>query len=139
MSSRVYIPETLRQQVIQAAAGKCEYCLIHQDDTPYTHHIDHIIPLKHNGQTTFENLALACLDCNRYKGSDLATIDPVSAEITSLFNPRTQTWTQHFLLQGAHIIGQTPVGRATSSLLRLNAPERLVQRRMLMRVGRYPI
>jgi 5-methylcytosine-specific restriction endonuclease McrA len=136
--SRVHIPAKLRQQVIQYAAGKCEYCLIHQDDTPYTHHIDHVLPLKHGGQTILENLALACLDCNRYKGSDLSTIDPVNEEITPLFNPRTQAWTQHFLLQGVHIIGQTPIGRATSLLLRFNTPERLLHRRMLIRVGRYP-
>ncbi|WP_408103981.1 HNH endonuclease [Tolypothrix campylonemoides] len=30
--------------------------------------------VKHGGETTAENLALSCLSCNRYKGSDFATI-----------------------------------------------------------------
>jgi 5-methylcytosine-specific restriction endonuclease McrA len=38
-----YLSETLRQQVIQRANGRCEYCLIHQDDSLYAHEVDHII------------------------------------------------------------------------------------------------
>ena len=48
--------------------------------------------LKHGGQTVSANLALACLNCNRLKGSDLAAIDPVNGVIVPLFNPRTQSW-----------------------------------------------
>jgi hypothetical protein len=111
---------------------------LHQDDTPFTHQIDHFIPLKHGGQTVHENLVLACLDCNRYKGSDIAALDPASGEITPLFNPRGQVWTEHFMLQGARIVGQTPVGRVTVVLLRFNQRERIIQRQVLMRIGRYP-
>jgi hypothetical protein len=41
-----YIPNELRQQVIERASGLCEYCIIHQDDTPFSHQIDHVIALK---------------------------------------------------------------------------------------------
>lgn len=71
-SFRAYIPVTLRESVVARAGRRCEYCLIHQDDTPFSHHIDHFIPLKHGGQSVGENLVLACLECNQYKGSDLA-------------------------------------------------------------------
>ena len=62
--SRSHIPESVRQLVTERANGRCEYCHLHQDDTPLTHPIDHIIALKHGGLTIAENLALACLECN---------------------------------------------------------------------------
>src|SRR5262245_35673880 len=42
------------------------------------------------------NLALACFDCNRYKGSDLASLDPETGSLTPLFNPRLDDWSTHF-------------------------------------------
>ena len=136
--SRVHIPAPLRKLVIERANGRCEYCLVHQDDSPFTHHLDHLIALKHGGQTIESNLALACLDCNRYKGSDLTTIDPADGSVVSIFNPRTQAWREHFALEGARIAGQTPTGRATANLLRLNDPARLIQRQALLEAKRYP-
>jgi 5-methylcytosine-specific restriction endonuclease McrA len=68
----------VRQLVIQRASGCCEYCLIRQDFSIYTHEVDHIIAVKHGGETTADNLALSCLSCNRHKGSDFATIDQVT-------------------------------------------------------------
>jgi hypothetical protein len=37
-----YIPEPLRRLVVERAGGRCEYCLLHEDDTFFTHEIDHI-------------------------------------------------------------------------------------------------
>jgi hypothetical protein len=105
---------------------------------PFTHQIDHLIPLKHGGQTVSANLALACLECNRYKGSDLTALDPLDGTIHPIFNPHTQVWSEHFGLEGARIIGQTPIGRATVALLRLNDRTRLLQRQILIEAGRYP-
>jgi hypothetical protein len=110
---------------------------MHQDVSIYSHEIDHIIALKHGGQTEADNLALACLPCNRYKGSDLTTFDPLSNVMLPLFNPRRHTWTEHFALDGTHIVGLTPTGRATVLLLKLNAPSRLLHRHVLIAQGRY--
>ena len=71
-----YIPDGLRRQVIARAEQRCEYCLIHQHDSLYTHEVDHIIPVKHRGETTADNLCLACLECNRHKGSDFWFLRP---------------------------------------------------------------
>lgn len=133
-----YIPAALRRRVRQRARERCEYCQLHQDDVPLIHQIDHIIPRKHGGSTAYFNLALACLACNRAKGSDLTSLDPATDVITPLFNPRVQTWTDHFTLAGPQIIGLTAVGRATVVLLRLNDARRVVQRQLLIDVGRYP-
>jgi 5-methylcytosine-specific restriction endonuclease McrA len=109
----IYIPVALRRHVRQRAQGRCEYCLLHQDDIPLSHHVDHILPRKHGGHTVSSNLALACLDCNRSKGSDLSTIDTATGVITPLFNPRVYVWQEHFVLEGAQIVGLTSMGRAT--------------------------
>jgi HNH endonuclease len=132
------VPPSLRRLVTERAQGKCEYCLMHQDVSIYTHEIDHIVALKYGGSTEADNLALACLACNRYKGSDLTSFDPVSNAVVSLFNPRRHTWTEHFDLDGARIIGITPTGRASVLLLKLNAPSRLLHRHMLITQERYP-
>ncbi len=136
--ARINIPDALRRLVTERAKERCEYCLIHQDDAPFTHHIDHIVPLKHSGQTAGDNLALACIECNRYKGADLSAIDPATGSIVSLFSPRSQVWGEHFALEEAHIAGKTPTGRATVILLRLNGRARIIQRQTLIDVGRYP-
>jgi len=47
-----------------------------------------------------ENLALACCFCNRYKGPNLAGIDPESREVAFLFHPRTHLWVEHFAWDG---------------------------------------
>ncbi len=131
------ISAALRQLVVERAAGRCEYCLVHQGVSPFVHEVDHIIASKHGGQTTSKNLALACLPCNRHKGSDLTSIDPNSGEIVRLFNPRVQSWADHFSLDGARIVGLTPTGRATIFLLRLNSSIRLVERQALIEQGLY--
>jgi hypothetical protein len=102
------------------------------------HELDHLIALKHGGQTTSENLALACTDCNRFKGSDIASIDAVSGELVNLFNPRTQRWFEHFRLNGAHIVPLTPIGRVTERLLQVNLPSRVEVRERLLARARYP-
>lgn len=133
-----YIPASLRQQVAQRASGACEYCLIHQTFSIYSHEIDHVVALKHGGQTIAANLVLACLPCNRHKGSDLTSIDPLTGEITPLFNPRTQIWSEHFKLEGGYIQGLAAIGRTTVFLLQMNAIERVQLRQALAAQGLYP-
>lgn len=134
----LYIAVALRQSVSYRAQGKCEYCRIHQDFSIYTHEVDHAVALKHGGETIPENLVLSCLSCNRHKGSDLTSIDPITGEITPLFNPRVQNWVDHFKLEDGYILGLTPVGRTTVFLLRLNDPTRLQVRQALISQELYP-
>jgi hypothetical protein len=41
----------------------------------YPHEADDVIAEKHGGATSLENLAWACFYCNRFKGSDLASVE----------------------------------------------------------------
>jgi 5-methylcytosine-specific restriction endonuclease McrA len=106
-----YIPASLRQLVSKRASGSCEYCLIHQTFSMYSHEVDHVIALKHGGESREDNLVIACLPCNRHKGSDLTSIEPLTGVITPLFNPRTQIWLEHFQLEGGFILGLTAIGQ----------------------------
>jgi hypothetical protein len=132
------LPADLRQLVSDRAQGRCEYCLLHQDFSIYTHEVDHIIAQKHGGSTTADNLALSCLSCNRHKGTDIATFDPATGEITPLFNPRNQSWDEHFRLNSGKIEGTTPAGRATAKLLMFNTPTRILERQLLIAQNLYP-
>jgi len=133
-----YIPEALRRQVIERARECCEYCLLPQAVSLYTHEVDHIIAEKHRGETVLENLCLACLECNRAKGSDFGSFDPETGEITLLYNPRQQSWEEHFRLDGARIVPLSPEGRVTAFVLKLNDEIRVRARQGLLEAGKYP-
>ena len=133
-----YIPEALRRQVIERASECCEYCLLPQTVSLYTHEVDHIIAEKHRGETVLENLCLACLECNRAKGSDFGSFDPETGEITLLYNPRQQSWEEHFRLDGARIVPLSPEGRVTAFVLKLNDEIRVRARQGLLEAGKYP-
>lgn len=122
----------------ERAGYRCEYCLLHEDDSYSPHQVDHIIARKHGGLSTLENLAYACLRCNAWKGSDIGSRDPATGQFVSLFNPREDNWGDHFKLDGFVIEPLTPQGRVTARLLQLNIDKRVVERRALMLVGRYP-
>ncbi len=123
---------------MQRGGYRCEYCLLHEDDAVLPHELDHIIATQHGGQTTAENLALSCWDCNHVKGPNLASVDPLTGQIVQLFHPRHDRWAEHFRFEGARIVGLTPKGRVTVFLLQFNAPERVRQREDLQATGRHP-
>lgn len=72
--SNTYISAKLRKLIVERAKNTCEYCLIHESDTFFGCHIDHIISEKHDGPTEAGNLAMACTFCNLHKGSDIASL-----------------------------------------------------------------
>ena len=133
-----YIPEQLREQVFARAQGFCEYCRLHANFVVKRHEVDHIYAEKHSGLSVIDNLCLSCLTCNRYKGSDLCSIDPDSGEISALFHPRRDIWSDHFQLSGARIVPLTARGRVTVKVLHINDEERLTEREFLISHGMYP-
>lgn len=88
-------------------------------------HIEHIVPKQHGGTDALENLALACHHRNYHKGPNLTGIDPETGQITPLFHPRCDVWSNHFALRGATIVGLTAVGRTSVRVLDMNSPERV--------------
>ena len=127
----------LRSLVAQRAGFRCEYCRIAEDDAAFSHEVDHVVSRQHAGETSPENLAYACMICNRYKGTNVAALD-ASGAVVRLFHPRLDRWEDHFHLKGAVVEPLTPTGEATARLLRINAAERVIERQALQRLGRYP-
>ena len=136
MPGRRRISAAVRRQITERDTQRCAYCRSPMI-VGIPMGIEHIIPLVSGGSSTPDNLCLACYRCNRSTGSDLTTFDPLSNALVPLFNPRQHTWSTHFILEDASIVGLTPIGRATVVLLKLNAPTRLLHRRMLIAQGRY--
>lgn len=127
----------MRRAVVRRAGGSCEYCGIGDDAVLAPHEPDHVIGEQHGGETTLDNLAYACFRCNRFKGPNIATHDPVTGGLVPLFDPRQDRWLDHFRLDGVEIVPLTPVGRGTAWLLRFNDEQRLLLRTELLRQGRY--
>ena len=118
--------EAIRVFVCARAANRCEYCQLHQDDSPLAAlHIEHIRPRKHGGADDASNLCLACIGCNLHKGSNLTGIDPLTGAVTELFHAREQRWEDHFAWAGIRLVGKTPVGRTTIQVLDMNSEEQL--------------
>jgi 5-methylcytosine-specific restriction endonuclease McrA len=120
------VTEATRAFVRQRAANRCEYCHLHQDDSPLAAlHLEHIRPRKHGGSDDESNLCLACIDCNLRKGPNLTGIDPLTGAVTELFHPRQQRWEDHFAFEGIYITGRTTVGRTTIQVLDMNSDDQL--------------
>jgi hypothetical protein len=85
-----------------------------------------------------ENTCLACAHCNGAKGSNAAGYDPVTDDLVALFNPRLDTWAEHFVWNGALLVGETPVGRATIDVLSINDLICVEQREFLIGAGIFP-
>ena len=122
---------TTRDLVRRRADHRCEYCLLPQDYSEFTHHVEHIIAKQHGGSDDIDNLALACHRCNLRKGPNLTGVDPISGELVPLFHPRRDRWTDHFMFRGVRIQGNTPAGRATVVVLAMNDARRLELRSQL--------
>ena len=105
------IDDVSRRLVIERAGRRCEYCLIHEESVGFPHQIDHIVSRKHGGSSGIGNLAYACVLCNRYKGTDVASLDS-SGQPVRFFDPRRDIWDEHFKLNGAVITEVEPASFA---------------------------
>ncbi|MEB3338990.1 MAG: HNH endonuclease signature motif containing protein [Leptolyngbyaceae bacterium] len=132
------ISTSLRRLVIQRAENRCEYCSLSQLGQAATFHIDHVIPVVAGGSTTVDNLALACVSCSLYKGARQNIEDPETSQTVLIFNPRQQTWREHFCWSGVEVVGLTTVGRATVNALKMNRAIILAIREEEKLLGRHP-
>ena len=131
----LYIPASLRLFILTRSRYRCEYCLFPQTFAANPFEPDHIIPVQHGGQTVADNLATACFHCNRNKGPNVGSFDPITGILTPFFNPRLQRWQDHFELRDGEILPLTAEARVTIKILQLNAEERLAERSRLLQLG----
>ena len=77
-----------------------------------------------------------CVFCNSFKGSDISSLD--GRKLTPLFNPRRHKWARHFRWEGGYLVGLTPIGRVTVTLLNINDAFRVELREELIAEGVFP-
>jgi hypothetical protein len=134
------ISNRLRQFVRARADDRCEYCLSRQDYVMGTLQIEHWWPTSRGGTDDAENLCLACELCNQAKWAKTDAIDPETGQMSPLFNPRKQAWSEHFAWseEGIKIIGLTPCGRGTVVALQLNNDLAITVRSNWVQAGWHP-
>ncbi|MGB3533914.1 MAG: HNH endonuclease signature motif containing protein [Microcoleaceae cyanobacterium] len=123
--------------VAARAKHQCEYCYAPEVIFNLAFEVEHIIPLAKGGANDLQNLALACRICNLRKSDFIDSIDTVTQEQVRLFNPRLDTWQEHFVFnrESCQIQGRTPIGRATVERLRMNTPEQITARSLWVALG----
>jgi 5-methylcytosine-specific restriction endonuclease McrA len=95
--SRRYITVAEQTQIIERADGRCEYCQSCMDYASQSFAIEHILPVALGGKTTLQNLAFACGGCNAHKYTKVEALDALSQTTVPLYNPRKQSWRDHFV------------------------------------------
>ena len=132
------IPASLQRLVARRAGGRCEYCGLSQEGQEARFHIDHVVPVARGGATVEENLALACVSCSLRKAARQSAFDPQTGREAALFNPRADSWKEHFRWDDVCVSGLTPTGRATVKALKMNRLLILAIRREETLRGRHP-
>jgi len=128
----------LLEQVRQRAAALCEYCRMPESVVRLPFQIDHVMARQHGGLTILANCAYSCLPCNKFKGPNIAGIDPKTKKLTALFHPRRNVWHRHFRWDGPYLRGRTAIGRTTVLVLNINEPGYVAVRQTLIDEGRFP-
>lgn len=139
--ARAYISADIERRVRTDARNRCGYCLSPQHLVMARLEIDHIIPVSKGGSNDESNLWLACPICNRYKSDKIVGLDPETGATVKLFNPRTQSWSEHFqwTQEGLRIMGRSPTGRVTVITLHLDDdPDAIEVRSYWVKVGWHP-
>jgi hypothetical protein len=132
------VSSRLRTQVVRRAGNRCEYCGLSQAGQEAVFHVDHVVPQSAGGPTTADNLALACVSCSLRKWARLAATDRETGEEVPLFNPRTQSWAEHFRWEAETVVPLTATGRATVAALAINRSLILAIRREEAVRARHP-
>jgi HNH endonuclease len=132
------VPASLRKRVVRRAKHRCEYCGLSQIGQAATFHVDHVVPQVAGGESSMDNLALACIHCSLRKGARQNARDPQSGRSTRLFHPREDSWNHHFRWMGFRLNGITATGRATVEALNLNSTEHQIIRTFEKRLRRHP-
>jgi len=137
---RTHVTVQERQFIAERARGRCEYCRSPVDFATQSFSVEHICPISRGGETSRNNLALACPGRNGHKYTKIEATDPADGAIFPLYNPRTQSWREHFNWNEdfTRLIGLTPTGRVTVNALQMNRLGVMNMRRVLFASGLHP-
>jgi hypothetical protein len=136
-----YLSKDLKQRIREHFQDCCAYCLSPQALIPVTFEFDHITPTSAGGETSFENICLACPSCNSYKLDAQSGPDPETGKLVALFHPQQEQWHKHFAWDETKtlLLGLTPSGRATIVRLHMNRPALVGLRELWVAFGKFPL
>jgi hypothetical protein len=128
------------QKIKKEFNWRCAYCQMPAIYLPQGLQKEQIVPLSVEGLDVPKNICPACPNCNSHKAKKVFAIDPRSGKKVKLFNPRKQKWLEHFGWDkfGTKVMGRTPIGRATVAGLKINLPDLVAWRSIIVRIGGYP-
>lgn len=92
---RQVLPFT-RRNLMRRDEQRCQYCGRRPSQSELS--IDHVHPRSRGGETSWENCVLACVQCNRRKGSKLVE----DAGMNLLRPPRAPQWSPIFEVASTH-------------------------------------
>lgn len=125
-------------RVAQRAGHRCEYCHAPEVMFNVAFEVEHITPRSRGGSNQDNNYALACRSCNLHKSDSPVHDETTDAEV-DLFNPRADSWGEHFQVDaGGHITGRSATGRVTVRQLRMNSHLQLAARKHWIQLGLFP-
>ena len=132
--------DELRDRVEARAGYRCEYRRAPQPVCGYPFHLDHIRPTARGGSDSPSNRCLAYASCDLAKGDRTRATDPLTGREVDLFYPHRHAWNRHFRWSDGrrHVLGTTPIGRATIMALDLNGELRVQARLFWFETGWLP-
>ncbi len=88
----------------------------------------------------FTNIARSCAGCNGYKQDKTHYFDPLTHQLSHLYNTREDKWTEQFqwINDDLMVDGLTNIGRTTVKLLQLNRIGAVNLRQLLKMAGLHP-
>jgi len=111
---------------------------MHQSLQGATFHLEHVIPRVLGGPTELSNLALACPSCNLHKADRISSPGSIGSAAVAFFNPRIDSWLEHFEWNDYALVGRTERGKATIQTLDLNHERRVKIRQAEQLFGLFP-
>jgi hypothetical protein len=126
--------------VAERARERCEYCRAPEQVFNFAFEVEHILPRAAGGDSSLENLALACESCNLHKSDATTHRDEIEARDVALFHPRRDRWDDHFRFDSetGEVQGLTATGRVTVARLKMNSAFQLRARRQWIQLRLYP-
>ena len=128
------------RQIQKNFKWRCAYCQMPSIYLPQGLQKEHIVPRAIGGRDVVSNICPACPNCNAHKADKISAIDLESGKEVALFHPRRQKWVEPFGWDksGTKIMGRTPIGRAMVVALKMNLPDIIAWRRIIVEIGGYP-
>lgn len=134
------VSKPLYARLSRQAGTRCGYCRTSSQVIGQPLTVEHIIPRALGGSSHEDNLWLSCRRCNEFKGAQVEATDPETGLSVPLFDPRRQSWRDHFVWSGDGMlmIGLTPSGRATIAALQINNFDIVSARQLWVAAGWHP-